>query len=128
MALELAVPRAHLRDGTRRRPHAHGNARPLERWPRRGGRAQHALTVAHHDFTIRPQVNQDRHFVTLVQLGRQQPRQDVAAHKAPQARQETHRRITRKLPAELRRLKHLQTRRHRLEGIPRKRLQADAAE
>ena len=89
------------RDGARRRPHAHGNARALERRPRRRGRAQHALAVAHDDLAVRPQVNQRGQALALVQPRRQQPGQDVAAHEASQARQETHRRIAGQDPAQL---------------------------
>ena len=79
--------------------HAHGNAGTLESGPGSRGGAQHALAVADDNFAVGAEVHQGYQRFTFVQAGGQDPRQDVAADKPAEARQEDNFRVPWQFPA-----------------------------
>lgn len=118
---------AHLRNRAGGGSHAQGNARALERGPRRRGSAQHPFGISDEDFPVGSQINERLQIAALVQPRRQDPGQNIAADESSDARQESHDRVAAQPPAQIRGAKGLQPVILGFERVMRERLKIDAA-
>lgn len=90
-------------------PHTHRNPGAFKGRP--GGRrsAQHPLAIAHHQLAVGAQIHQAHQFAAVLESRRKNAREDVAADKTSQARQEAYCGTAGEIPAQIARRERLQS-------------------